>query len=243
VLTRLNTEILIRQGRTTRFATAVYALINCRSRVMQLAGAGHPPPSFSMDRAMEGATPLETTGGLLGVFDDDPYEQIEVELAVEDRVLFYSDGFEQAFPKRGHNTYERMLPTMRYRQEFDEVVRNGVPQQVIERLRERLDAQSGSLHQADDLTMICAHIGPLHAPDGAAAVGVAWPDHRLRSLNRPGCSRGRQALRPFNHDLRNVVGLEIDAISGTPLAKCCEFQGCRDERDLEAVLANRCKSK
>ncbi len=163
VLTRLNEEMLQRQGRTTRFATGVYALINCRERTMQFAGAGHPAP-FLLRKDGE-MKPLETTGGLLGIFADEQYEQIEIELGLDDRILFYSDGFEQAFPSQTADEHERRLPTTRYRKEFEAIARSGMPQEAIEQLRKRLDLQNGSLHQADDLTLICAHAGPLVKDD------------------------------------------------------------------------------
>lgn len=160
VLTRLNSAMIRRQERTTRFATACYALINCRSRTMRLAGAGHPPPLLlSADGSSRN---LETNGGLLGVFEDERYDQIESELVVGDRLLLYSDGFEQAFPeKSAEDSYERRLPTNRYRDEFDRLAKLASPQEIIESLGHRIDDQIGSLHQVDDLTLICAIAGQL----------------------------------------------------------------------------------
>lgn len=158
VLSRLNVEMVRRQGRSTRFATAVYALIDCRRRVMQLAGAGHPPPvRLSSNGRSE---PLETVGGLLGVFPDETYRQIDVELALGDRLLFYTDGFEQAFPAaQTKDTYQRRLPSMQYRSEFDQLRLLPSAADMIETISRRLDDQTGSLHQIDDLTLVCMHAG------------------------------------------------------------------------------------
>jgi len=160
VLGRLNTAMIRRQERTTRFATACYALINCRSRTMRLAGAGHPPPlRLSADGSSEA---LETNGGLLGVFEDERYEQIDAELLVGDRLLLYSDGFEQAFPNtESENAYQRRLPTNRYRAEFEQLAQLPTPDDVVEALGRRVNDQVGSLHQIDDLTLLCVHAGPL----------------------------------------------------------------------------------
>lgn len=159
VLKRLNEELIRRQGRSTRFATAIYALINCRERTMQLAGAGHPPairvrPDGSTDM-------LETEGGLLGVFQDETYPQIDVDLEVGDRLILYSDGFEQAFPRSDSNGETHRVPTMRYLEEFEQVIRAHEPADMIEQMRARLDAERGSLHQIDDLTLICMKVGAL----------------------------------------------------------------------------------
>lgn len=159
VLLRLNAEMIRRQGRTTRFATAVYALINCRDRIVTLAGAGHPPP---VRLAADGtSTVLETSGGLLGVFADEHYDQIEIELNVDDRLLFYTDGFEQAFPAPQSDASDRRLPTNRYRTEFDLLATLPTPSDMIDAINHRIDDQSGSLHQIDDLTLVCVHAGAL----------------------------------------------------------------------------------
>ncbi len=153
VLSRLNLDMIQRQGQTTRFATAVYAVVNCRTREMTIAGAGHPPPLLLRG---DGSTEqLTTPGGLLGIFEDERFEQVEVILHREDRLILYSDGFEQAFPASGGDGYERRLPTTRYLEEFEQLRSASTPQEMITRIRTRLDGQSGSLHQADDLTMLC----------------------------------------------------------------------------------------
>jgi serine phosphatase RsbU (regulator of sigma subunit) len=166
VLARLNVEMIRRQGRSTRFATAVYGLIDCRRRVLQLAGAGHPPPVRLCSSGRSEV--LQTTGGLLGVFPDETYEQIDVDLALGDRLLFYTDGFEQAFPAAQTNdAYQRRLPSTRYRSEFDQLRLLPSAADMIEAISRRLDDQTGSLHQIDDLTLVCVHAGTL-APAGDA---------------------------------------------------------------------------
>jgi hypothetical protein len=96
-------------------------------------------------------------------------------------VLFYSDGFEIAFPTATADQYEQRLPTSRYIDEFAGMAAQGSPAKMIEYLQERIDAQRGSLHQVDDLTLLCLRAGPLGAPSRAASAGSStWP------LGRPG---------------------------------------------------------
>ena len=167
VLTRLNDHMIRRRLQARhRFATAVYAVIDCRSRRMAMAGAGHPPPLLHHgDGSCE---TLTTEGGLLGVFEDEKYDQVEIDLSVGDRLLLYTDGFEQAFPQDGQETGYR-LPTTRYREEFQKLCTHENPHEMIETICRRLDAQSGSLHPVDDLTLLCLHAGPLVQPDRLAA--------------------------------------------------------------------------
>jgi phosphoserine phosphatase RsbU/P len=158
VLERLNSDMMHRRTGSTRFATAVYALINCRERTCRLAGAGHPAPVRL--RPDGRADLLETSGGLLGIFADERYEEIEFDLDTEDRIVFYSDGFEQAFPSPGASaTGDRLRPTTAYRDEFRRLAQLEGPGEMVANLRHRLDSQHGSLHQIDDLTLVCMHVG------------------------------------------------------------------------------------
>lgn len=166
VLARLNEDMLRRQGDGNRFATAVYALVDCRARRLVLAGAGHPP---ALLLRRDGTTlTLESDGGLLGVFPDERYGTVEIDLEVGDRLLMYSDGFEQAFPDREAGS----RVTQRYLKEFEALRRMSSPRALVDELRDRLDSQSGSLHQADDVTLLCMHVG---APVSQAPAGIVMP--------------------------------------------------------------------
>jgi sigma-B regulation protein RsbU (phosphoserine phosphatase) len=171
VLAGLNAKLIGRTMQPSRFATAVYAVINCRARRMTLATAGHPPPFLvRRDGSFEA---LHTSGGLLGIFADLPFDEREVDLAEGDSLMFYTDGFEQAFPAAQDPTLRR--PTAVYREELLRLARAGDPQRMIEEIARRLDVQSGSLHQVDDLTLLCVHAGrpavsePLTAAEKMAA--------------------------------------------------------------------------
>ncbi len=70
--------------------------------------------------------------------------------------MLYTDGFEQAFPAE-QEPQRRRAPTRVYREELLRLGRAGDPTRVIEEIAQRLDIQSGSLHQVDDLTLLCVH--------------------------------------------------------------------------------------
>jgi serine phosphatase RsbU (regulator of sigma subunit) len=158
VLDRLNREMIRRQGRSTRFATAVYAIVNCRTKKVRLAGAGHPPPLL-LEATTGAMRPLETDGSLLGIFDGETFGEIEMTLSPGDRLLFYSDGFEQAFPRAAAGDARRLLPSERYRDELARLAEEPSPQAMIRTINGRIDDQQGSLHQADDITLVCVHAG------------------------------------------------------------------------------------
>lgn len=182
VLARLNLEMIRRQGRTIRFATAVYAVIDCRERVMLLAKAGHPPP---LRLSADGTSQLlETPGGLLGVFPDETYKQIEIDLEVGDRLLFYTDGFEQAFPAAQGDQDQRRVPNNHYRNEFAQLACLPGAAEMIESITRKIDDQTGSLHQVDDLTLICVHAGALLPAQAAPREPRARPNIAGR-IRRP----------------------------------------------------------
>lgn len=156
----LNQEMLKHQTGKVRFATACYAVINTKTHELTLARAGHPYPLILH---ADGRTEtIEPEGGLLGVFPNEQFEEITVQLVPGDRVLLYSDGFEVAFPTH-HPTDDADQPGKQkiandqYAQEFEDL-RHGNAQAALDRLAQRLNMQSGSLNQRDDLTIVCLTI-------------------------------------------------------------------------------------
>ena len=92
---RLNQFMVSRQGRSARFATAVYAVYNARTRQVTIASAG-----------TRGAPRLRWDGGdvreigrprILGIFEDERYGEPRSG-SPRRGLVFHSDGFEQAFP-------------------------------------------------------------------------------------------------------------------------------------------------
>lgn len=155
-LQRLNQFMVSRQGRSARFATAVYAVYNARTRVVTIASAGHPAVLHLASADTGGdVREIGSTGGLLGIFEDERYGETSVELAPGEGLVFHSDGFEQAFPHDLANHEQRRLPNERYRDVIANLTSETEPEDMIRGVRSLLDEHHGSLHQPDDLTMIC----------------------------------------------------------------------------------------
>lgn len=173
VLERLNREMVRRHADVPRFATAVYGVIDVHTRRVTIAGAGHPPPLRL--RAGE-VFKVETGGGLLGVFADDKYDQVEFTLQDDEMLLIYSDGFETAFPC-AEDSHDRKRPTHHYLDHFRhaaDVWRTQGLAGAMRLLTEALDSQRGSLHQIDDLTalLIVPGVERAPAPEDSAELGV-----------------------------------------------------------------------
>lgn len=151
-LARINEDMIAHQGRTTRFATAVYCVIDTSTGRTTLSAAGHPHPVIL--RADGGMELVNAPGGLLGVFEGETYCDVEIELRPGDRLLLHSDGFEQAFPGDPEGTRHARLPTKRYLDEFMAV--RGAPDvsAFVQQVARRIDMQFGSVHQADDITLL-----------------------------------------------------------------------------------------
>jgi len=152
-LAQLNRDMIAQQNGNVRFATACCGIIDCTTRTVQIARAGHPYPMIlRRDGRRE---MIEPDGGLLGVFEGEVYEQIALPLAPGDRLLLYSDGFEMAFPEQ--DKPEAGVANMRYEDEFQDL-RHGHAEDALDRLRKKLDRQAGSLNQRDDLTIVCLSV-------------------------------------------------------------------------------------
>lgn len=153
VLAILNRELGDRPGADGRFATAVYGVLDVRSGSMTVAGAGHPPPILR--RATGDIERIESDGPLLGVFDGAAYGQTSVTLDPGDVLVLFSDGFETAFPANNASGRELRLPTLTYLDKLAETGSHALDMRAaIEQLAHDLDAQAGSLHQADDVTAL-----------------------------------------------------------------------------------------
>jgi len=151
-LARINRDMITHQGRTTRFATAVYCVIDTSTGHAAMAGAGHPPPVIL--RATGETELVESDGGLLGVFEGESYREVQFQLLPGDRLLIYSDGFEQAFPGDPSGTRQARLPSKRYLDEFVAVRTAPTAAALVQQIARRVDMQFGSVHQADDLTLL-----------------------------------------------------------------------------------------
>jgi serine phosphatase RsbU (regulator of sigma subunit) len=78
-----------------------------------------------------------------------------ITLSAGDKLLFYTDGFEQAFPELGHDPSAPRLPNHRYLDVFNEFASVESSQEFIENINKRLDEESDDFPQIDDLTLLC----------------------------------------------------------------------------------------
>jgi serine phosphatase RsbU (regulator of sigma subunit) len=89
---------LLRQEWPEGFATAIYLVIDLESGTYEIRSAGHPP-AVRFTAGSGKWTTLETTGGLLGVFEKDDYQPVSGRLQSGDALMLYTDGLVET-PRR-----------------------------------------------------------------------------------------------------------------------------------------------
>jgi PAS domain-containing protein len=96
LIAMLNAEMCRHQGREAEFCTMVCATLSLQAGAarMAVAVAGHPAPVV-LERA-GGTRALESTGPLIGILAHAAWDELEVELAQGDAVVFYTDGLTEA---------------------------------------------------------------------------------------------------------------------------------------------------
>jgi sigma-B regulation protein RsbU (phosphoserine phosphatase) len=152
-LAKVNTDMMVRGGKSTRFATAVYAVLDTRTGRVSISSAGHLPAIHA--RADGSLDMVEGVGSLLGIFEGESYPQQELTLAPGEMLLLYSDGFEQAWPDAGQDPSEPRLPNLVYLDVFREALAAGDARGFADAVALRLDAVVKEFPQTDDLTLVC----------------------------------------------------------------------------------------
>lgn len=146
VITSLNDALLEQKLPNSQFVTAGYAVFNHTTRMLKYARGGHPYPiRIGRDGTMD---EIKVPGGLLGLFVDEEYDSVEVELRPGDKVLFYTDGVELAFGDPDGND-----DASAYRRVFAEA--SSLPiAEMIARIDAKLNTGSNSLSPRDDVTIV-----------------------------------------------------------------------------------------
>ncbi|MEM6392281.1 MAG: PP2C family protein-serine/threonine phosphatase [Planctomycetota bacterium] len=155
-MARLNRDLLKHQHGKVRFCTAIYGVIDTRTRAVSIARAGHPFPMLLHPDGR--TTEISCDGGLLGIFPDEVFETQHFTLDTGDRLLLYSDGFEVAFPTTDETSGQTdKLINENYTDELAEL-RHGPLDTALDDFAAHLDRQTGSLNQRDDLTVLCLSV-------------------------------------------------------------------------------------
>ena len=134
-----------------QFVTAVYAIYNTKKRELWLARGGHPHPLLIHPGGE--IEPIRVGGSLLGLPDiPAEFDEARITLHSGDKVILYTDGLEDDFFTADD---EQSVPE--FSAPLHEWAGLGAPE-FVEALGTHLDGKEGSLHPADDITLLALEV-------------------------------------------------------------------------------------
>lgn len=160
----LNNELCGQQLSMCQFVTMAYGVLNTKTLELQFARAGHPLPFILKPNG--DSSEIDAEGSLLGVFENEKFELVKIQLEPGDAILIYSDGFESAFTDPAGAINER------YRDEFKKLACEN-PMEKFSAMVQSLYDQEGSLHPRDDLTALLLATEQLAVLEPAYAIEEA----------------------------------------------------------------------
>ncbi len=148
LLMRAN-KMLYRHLPTSQYLTAFYAICEIETGKLHYSSAGHNPPLMVRARTGEGEYLKNCEGFPLKlVTPDAEYEDHEVSMEQGDTLLLYTDGIPEACNPTSKPFGSRRLA------EAAVGARSGSPQQLIDAVRDQLDAFIEGVACEDDVTML-----------------------------------------------------------------------------------------
>lgn len=151
VLSEANNHILnYIQNSQIAYVTAFYAMINLDNKRLIFSKAGHPAAILlHPDRSHE---LLEADGVFLGMFENETFEEKEVQLNSGDRIVLYTDGITETRNRAGELFgMDRLLGLLRKSGAF-------TIEQVLKFILEELDVFAEGLSPADDQTLVIVEV-------------------------------------------------------------------------------------
>ncbi len=130
-----------------QFVTACCGMINHRTMTLQIARGGHPYPLLISPAGL--ITEIKSTGGLLGIMNDQEFPMVETQLHAGDKLLIYTDGMELAFQSDGDDA----LDVMAFHRVFESSAHRHIDDLIVH-VESLLDADKGSLNPSDDVTIV-----------------------------------------------------------------------------------------
>jgi sigma-B regulation protein RsbU (phosphoserine phosphatase) len=141
---------LRRRGIEGLFCTLAYALFDFEEGSLRVANSGLPHP-FHYKAAEKRAMPVAVSGLPLGTFDGVTYDEVSVELAKGDVIVFYTDGLVEARQGREEYGPERLLRGLEAHAAL-------AAPELGEHLLADLEGFLGDESPADDVTLIVVKV-------------------------------------------------------------------------------------
>jgi sigma-B regulation protein RsbU (phosphoserine phosphatase) len=143
-------DTLAADNPTLMFATAIVAVLDCRSGLLTYANAGHNAPRRRSADGREGELPLEV-GIALGVMDGIDFADQTLLLEAGDHLLMFTDGVTEAM-----GPHDAMFGDARLAAIVADP-RNADPARLVEAVAQSVEVFAETEPQADDITMVALH--------------------------------------------------------------------------------------
>lgn len=156
-LMRLNRQMIEHPSEAMRLASAVCGVIDARSATLTIAAAGHPHPMLLTPGSP--AETFELDGPVLGVFDEAEFVQRTIVLKPRQSLVMYTDGAEDALAhatehSSGMSSHVDKATLMARALERCFTNHSATLHDALHEFNEMLDSMPGSLHRADDVTLL-----------------------------------------------------------------------------------------
>lgn len=156
-LMRLNRQMIEHPSEAMRLASAVCGVVDARSATLTIAAAGHPHPMLLTPG--QPAETFELDGPVLGVFDEAEFVQRTIVLKPGQSLVMYTDGAEDALAhatehSSGMSSHVDKAVLMARALEGCFTSHSATLHDALHEFNEMLDSMPGSLHRADDVTLL-----------------------------------------------------------------------------------------
>ena len=149
VLKRVN-ELLYEESQNGMFVTAIFALLDPQTGILEYANAGHNLPLIFRGKTQK-VEKLKKGGIALGVVEDGQYVCRQIQIKEQDTLLLYTDGVTEAFSSSGEQFSESRL--------IDALQNNRYASstELLENLEDLINTFRKGEPPSDDLTMLAIH--------------------------------------------------------------------------------------
>jgi PAS domain S-box-containing protein len=214
IVERTNNELSINND-DCMFLTAFFGIIDTRTGKLTYTNAGHNPP-YLLSPNGDVNSLSELHGPMIGVMEGVSYDQKELTLGIDDKLMLYTDGVTEAFNINNEQFDEKRL--------FDYLARSGKlgTKYLVDGLVREIDGFAGEMEQSDDITAFCLRYVAWDVRDSRARIEVhlandtAEIDRCLNSLNEF-CNRfeisneARNDIAVVSDDLlNNIISYAFD---------------------------------
>ncbi|MGH2415352.1 MAG: SpoIIE family protein phosphatase, partial [Microcystaceae cyanobacterium] len=154
ILQHLNRVMYADLENSHRFVTLFYSEYDPQTQTLSYSNAAHNPPLL-WQAASESIQRLDTLGMLIGLDADSQYEDAQIQLAIGDTIIYYTDGFTDAVNQNGDRFDEDNFSRI-----FQEACRQyQSPQEILDYLFEQVQQFVGSGNRnSDDMTLVVMRV-------------------------------------------------------------------------------------